>query len=237
MNTVIEQYLKDQDLRWSETTKRSERARLLALAPHIDGVPETLWAALKHLAPYSRTTTWTRVVAFVDWAVAAGQMSGPNHYRAFRSKNAKQFRNTYQRRIPQLSFEEAVARINQLSVPAIREKAIQLLYSGMRWSESFTLQDGWVVGKGGKRRRVHTLSPSQGAAPFTGSYTQFYRELRKVGLKPHDLRKLALNQYVKSGASPFDLAKIAGWSSINTAQSYIESSDSELERLHREAFK
>ena len=232
----IDSYIQDMELRWSETTKRSERARLERWAPAIDGNPATLWAAVRHLAPYSRTTTWTRVVAYVDWTIETGHQTGPNPYRAFRSKNFKQFKNTYQRRVPQLSFEEAVARINTLSAPGIREKALQLLYSGMRWSESLTLQDGWVIGKGGKRRRVPQRAQGV-SAPLSSSYHAFYRELRKVGLKPHDLRKLALNHYVAAGANPFELAAIAGWSSINTAQSYIETLGVRLEQLHQEAFK
>ena len=103
----------------------------------------------------------------------------------------------------------------------------------MRWSESFTYDNGWVVGKGGKPRRIPYRAP---ALPPLTSYHRMYRALKTIGLTPHMLRKIAMAQYLKAGADVFDLTKIAGWSSITTAQSYVDAKDSQLEALHKVAF-
>lgn len=235
MVELINKYVEDMKLRWSESTIRSEKSRLTNLAVTLEtGRPEALWIATQKLQPYARTTTWTRVIAFIDWAIQSGAQVGPNKYKIFREKNVRQFKNTYRRSAPSISYNEAIARINQHPNPQVRAKAMDLLKTGMRWTESFTLQDGWIIGKGGKSRRV---SKHAKAAPFTASYHTFWREMRKVGLKPHDLRKIAAYQLLKSGANPFELAQIMGWSSVNTAMSYIQIEGKRVDELTEEAFK
>lgn len=56
---------------------------------------------------------------------------------------------------------------------------------------------------------------------FTHSYSTFLRELKKVGLKPHDLRKLCATELKRQGMSDIDLMKAMGWESITTAKAYL----------------
>ncbi len=147
MKNLISAYLDDMKLAWATTTLRSERYRLFSVAEALDGDPMHLWGLLHSLAPYSRLTTWTRVCMFWDWLLENKHRSGTNEYRIFKRKNAKLFKHVYVRRSPDITITEARAKINAISDFPSREKAKELLASGMRYSESLTLQDGWVDGK------------------------------------------------------------------------------------------
>ena len=95
---------------------------------------------------------------------------------------------------------------------------------------AFLNQDGEIRGKGSKVRKVFgTDTCKHDQAGVT--YSQFYRALKKVDLKPHDLRKVFLTEAVAQGATHFELCKLAGWASINTASSYIGVKDKTLEEL------
>lgn len=223
---LIEQYLADRRLAWAPSTQRSERHRLMAVAEHLDGNPETLWAALADLKPYARATAWTRVTDFWDWAITEGKVAAAaNRYQQFRKKNALQFKNAYTRQVPSINYEEAEARCQQLPA-ASRDKALQLLRGGLRFAESATLRDGAVVGKGGKQRRVYV-----DAVEFNQTYETFRQHLAVVGLKPHTLRKLFASKLVAEGANEFDLLQIMGWSSLTTASSYVKTEAPRLAAL------
>lgn len=233
MERHIKQYLNSRKNCWAKNTLKSESARLNTLPLPLPQ-PKDLYLILQEkLSLYSLLTTWTRIISLIDWLISEEIISGPNEYKKFKEKNKRYFKNVYLKSIPTLSFETAVKRIECLPNPAVRNKALQLIYSGMRWSESFTLSpQGLIVGKGGKVRQVH--SPLE--APFPYSYATFRRHLASIGLKPHDLRKLALNKIVEAGADPFQLAMIAGWNSIETARSYIQSNPDKLKKLVKRAF-
>ncbi len=228
MKNLIDAYLDDMKLAWSPATVRSEKYRLSVVAEGLDGDPAHLWALIKDRAPYTKVTIWIRVCAFWDWLIDKGHKN-ENEYKKFREKNKRLFKNKYVRRMPKLTFKEATARINLISDIPSREKAKELIKTGMRYSESFTLQDGYVLGKGGKSRRVF-YSSSKGSKDSI-KYTKFWREVKKVGLKPHDLRKLCLNRLVDKGANEFELCQIAGWSNLNTAASYIRTDETKLQKL------
>lgn len=217
MKTLIQKYLEDKKLAWSPNTLKSEEHRLNAVSDKLDGEANTLWDATQHLGAYSRLTTWSRVCDFWDWALSEGHVSVPGNYRKFRKKNAKQFKveNVYVRKTPDISFEEAQARIQTLPQD-IREKASQLLSGGLRYSESFTLKDGRVVGKGGKLRSAFVAE-----AGFKRCYRTFLRALHSVGLTPHMLRKICASRLAREGLGEADLCKAMGWSSFNTARSYL----------------
>lgn len=166
------------------------------------------------IKPYSRVTIWTRIVQLVDWIGV-----NPNPYKIWRTKNARLFKNAYVRRQPDTTFEEAERRLRTLPAD-VQRRGLEILYSGMRYSESATHKDGQVVGKGGLARDV--LVPDVAGPEYRKAYTTFVRHLRTVGLKPHDLRKLALTQLVELGANEFELCKIAGWTSLAPALSYIK---------------
>lgn len=227
---MIEQYLDSKKLAWSETTKRSERARLNAVSAYLTGNPNDLWEAIKDKGPYTRLTVWTRVTQYWQWMLDEGLKNGKNEYKVWREKNAKVFKNTYVRTKPEITFDEAKRRIQALSDRDVREKAIQLLEGGLRFNESNSISDGTVLGKGGKTRRVYVSSGTSNV-----SYGRVYAALKRIGIRPHDLRKLFLSRVVESGANEFELCEIAGWSNLNTASSYIKVNSKRIEQLVRTA--
>jgi integrase len=223
---LIDLYLEEQTLAWAPSTLKSESHRLNALVSVLDGDAFKLWEATSKLAPYSRGTSWVRVISFYDWAIENGHAQGPNPYRIFKKKNAKRFKNLYQHRTPTIGYTEARERIARIPDEAIRNKAFQLLSGGLRYTESFTLCSGMVVGKGNKERRVF---PEKVEGPiFEGCYRSFLRALRKVGLKPHDLRKIMATELARRGLREADMCKIFGWASFATAKSYIGAHDEEV---------
>lgn len=225
----INKYLADKELAWAPTTLKSERHRLNAALPHLDGKPETLWRALSNHGAYGRTTIWTRVCDFWQWMQDHGLVK-TNPYRTFRKKNARQFKYVYEPKKPDISWEEAKARIQTIPNLAIRRRALEILGSGLRVSESNRPRPGQVVrGKGNRPRAVFV--PQVEGPDFSGNYQAIRRALAKVGLKPHDLRKLFLSRLVAMGANPFELAELAGWSDIKTAESYIKNSSERMKRL------
>jgi site-specific recombinase XerD len=230
MNQMIEMYLADKQLAWAPTTLKSESHRLHAAAPMLNGNPLKLWQSLEHHGPYGRATIWTRVSDFWQWCLDNNHISGGNPYRAFKQKNARLFKNVYERKTPEISFEEARARIATIQDNDVRNLAEQLLASGMRVSEPKTRDaNGNVVGKGSKSRRVYGCNASDGYNVV--NYQKLRRALAAVGLKPHDLRKIFLTRLVELGANEFELCKVAGWESISTASSYIKANDERIKEL------
>ena len=218
---LITKYLDSKTNAWAPTTLKSERYRLNAVAPHLDGNPLSLWAAISDRGPYTRVTIWTRVTDFYQWCLDNGHRTGPNHYRTWKEDNARQFKHAYTPRFPEISFEEARARIQKIPQEGIRNKAMELLLGGLRYTESFTFreEDSTVVGKGSKRRVA--FIPKREGASFNRTYATFLRALRKVGLTPHQLRKLAATEFARRGLREADLCKVMGWSSFATASKYI----------------
>jgi site-specific recombinase XerC len=220
MNTLIDSYLDSKKYAWAPTTLTSERHRLNAIKDYLTGNPETLWNSLQDRAPYTRLTIWTRVSDFYDWLIEEGKVKGVNEYKKWRKKNAKVFKNVYVPTKPEMSFEEAFRLINTIERIDIRRRALEILGSGTRFSESGQVKESKVYGKGSKVRNVY--QPKIQGETYTGSYQEFRRALDKVGLKPHDLRKLFLTKLVEMGANEFQLCEVAGWNSIQTASSYIK---------------
>jgi len=172
------------------------------------------------------------VSAFIDWAIEENKFDGPNLFAKWRKDNARLFKHQYKRQTPEISFEEARERLQNISDPDIRRKGLELLCSGVRWSESFTFDPSTktVVGKGAKPRRVYM--PENKGSDYKGTYSKFLRGLRTVGLKPHLLRKLAATEFYNRGLNEFDLLQVMGWNSIETAKSYIApKKEDEIEQL------
>ena len=48
------------------------------------------------------------------------------------------------------------------------------------------------------------------------------KELAKIGLKPHSLRKLLATKLSRSNMTYTDICAIFGWSSLATAQKYLQ---------------
>lgn len=220
----VERYIKSKENAWSETTRQSEGSRLLKVVELLDGNPETLWEALEEqeYGNYSKATIWTRVSCFWDWCNKEGLISAEsgNPYRSYRTSNARLFKNVYKRSPSRLSFDEIKSRIAQISHKKVRNKALELLTSGLRYTESLSKEDGNIVGKGGKVREFL----GDQICDWDLSYSFFYMELKKVGLSPHDLRKAFATRMVESGMNPYDLCRVMGWSKLETAMSYVQTS-------------
>jgi integrase len=224
----IKQYLESKKLAWANSTQRSERYRLLSLASVLTGEPHVLWSHLEAvgMAPYTRVTAWTRVTEFWQWMLDEGKVQGRNEYQKFRKTNARLFKNTYNRQPARYSFKQAVSRISRIRQDILRTAAEKLLTNGLRISEIRNLRDGQVTGKGNKSRKYFGQVIGVSVPEH-----QLREALGRVGLKPHDLRKICASELVKRGASPFELREIMGWSSVETAMSYVKLEDKRLEQL------
>lgn len=233
----LEAFMLSKKHAWKPSTVKTQRAKLNAVKHLIGEDPSLLWDKLcLTLSPYSRTKTFGVVSDFYDWLIETGVVSVPNIYKKWRDDNKLQFKNVYERKHPNMTMEEATKLIMQIEDESTRKKALELIGSGMRYTESFTYKDGKVTGKGSKVRAV--FKPELKGEEFTKSYSTFWRHLSFVGLKPHDLRKLAASQLHKSGFDIISLCHLMGWSDPSTAMSYIKpDSDKELTEKAKKALK
>lgn len=214
MNILIDKYLSNHVTKWAASTLKSERSRLRALAPYLNGDPNHLWNSLQELSPYARKTAFVRAGAFWAW-VGNGDV-----YKNWMKTNPRLFANCYVKERLDISYDQALIAIESIEDNAIKRRALEIIQGAVRYCESMQPIGHQVIGKGGKIRsdfRPHVEGPA-----YTGTYLGFWRALKKVGLKPHTLRKLALTRMAENGASLFDLMEVAGWSSPQTAASYIQ---------------
>lgn len=221
MREHIEAYLKDHETAWAESTIKSESSRLRRLSNVLDNSPQDLFAILSKQGKkaYTIKTTFIRLVDLERWAKLEPR------YANYMEKHERRFRHLYEKEEIEITFEEAKRRIMELEGKS-RQHALGLLQCGVRLTESYNVTDGRVVGKGGKVRKVY------GTIKETEAKSTFARKLKAVGLKPHTLRKLCATRLAEKGATPADLCKIFGWSSIETAYQYLQSKeDSKLAAL------
>jgi integrase len=220
MKQKIEDYIASKQLAWSPSTLSSERSRLLKLAPHIELGPRALYDKLiEDSAPYTVKTSFIRISALMEW------MNVENEFKDFMQSHARLFKHSYKREVLKLDYEEAFKRINSIEEDVVRAHCLFLLKSGLRISESYKVDgDGYVEGKGGKRRKVLVRAPEQLAPAY-----RVRAALREVGLKPHSLRKLLATKLFRAGFDGVDICKIFGWSNLQTAMNYLQADgDSEL---------
>lgn len=223
MDTLYAKYIEDKRLSWSDSTLHSEAKRL---SPYLSTLASKcakgLWEQLQEeLAPYSRLTTWNRAIDFYQWLMDNGYETGPNIYRQFKEKNRRLFKHVYRRRTPNLSYEQAHDIIQTIPDATIRAKALELLLTGMRYTESCSKTGDCIIGKGNKPRPIFADLSRIGGGDSQTSYTRFWRTLRRYGIKPHDLRKLAATRFYSLGLSDVDMCRVMGWNSFETARSYI----------------
>lgn len=228
----MHQYVASKSLAWAPSTVRSEASRLYKLANHVTGAADYLYAHLASTSrPYSIVTAWTRVVAFYDYLIETGQVMGPNPYTIFRRANSRLFKNKYQTKIVNKSFDEVRLIVDAMSESTERRICAALLFGGLRLHEVNKLTSGGVEGKGGKVR------PYFGPSLENTTYTQqdmakARARLKSHGLTPHDLRRLCATELVAKGLKEADLLKVMGWSSILTAKAYLQPKrDAELQSI------
>jgi integrase len=234
IHELYRRYIEEMTTTWSEASVRSESQRLNVLWDVIDGDAPKLWDKLKadDYGRYSMVVLFTRVTCFWDWAIEGGFLAGPNPYKVFRKKNRRAFLNAYVRKPCEIPYAEAKAAIMRIEKEDLRNKALQLLSGGLRWSESYTLTgDGYVTGKGSKVRKVYAI-PITGELAEKRRYSAMLRQLKKVGIQsPHKLRSIKMTSMVDKGANPFELKKFAGWSSLATAESYVNAKDDRIKAM------
>lgn len=220
MDTLsLQKYIEKKKNRWAASTLKSEAFRLSSMLPALAcGQPEQLWEFLQAYKPYSRVTMWTRAVDFVTFISGNPE----NAYKIWRDDNAQLFKNAYTPKKVDMSYEEAKEAIESIKEDPIRIRAQSILSTAQRWSESCQRVDANIIGKGGKRRADLRTLHSEQDTDSGPTYWDFYSALKRVGLCPHDLRKLALTRAAENGAQAQDLMEIAGWSSIQTASFYLQ---------------
>lgn len=226
MNELIEAYIESKKESWSPSTMKSEGYRLRGITKEHLTDPAALYSYLKDerkLKPYPLKTAFVRVGELVDFAMQTGVLpEGRNLVKAYMSEHANKFKQAYRPKSVGITFEEAAARINKIEDQGIREKALELLFTGMRVSESKTVtDDGIVEGKGGWHREV-PLAKEMRARDFNRHRSTLYRHLKKIGLTPHMLRKLFATKLVEEGAREADLMKLMGWRSSAMAAVYVQ---------------
>lgn len=224
---LVDKYIEAKKDAWAETTLAKERARLNAFDGDIviknDGA--TLYKYLteeRKLKPYTAKTAFVRVSDFIQWCMDEGHLPlSFNNIKLFMKHQAKKFKHVYAPKRVGVSFQDAEAKLLSLEDEAVRAKALQLLYGGLRWEESLTLKDGKIIGKGNKPRDV-TFVKDPGQVGYRESYEKFHKHLKKLGLKPHDLRKAYANLILEAGGHIGELMAHMGWSSSATAASYAQ---------------
>lgn len=216
----IQSFLDVNKMAWSESTKRTERARFNKLLPVLDGTAQKLWDFMEMKSPYYKLITFNRVIEFFSHSFPLKE----NTYKIWKKKNARLFKHVYNREEIGISFEEAKNKIMSIKDDLFRNKAMELLTTGMRYNESLSLNKDTltIIGKGNKPRKVFISEEMRKAQKYNGPYWAFYSELSKIGIKPHTLRKLFATKLVQKNVSQVDLLKIMGWESMQTAAIYLQ---------------
>lgn len=232
MKDLVAPYLADHKTAWADSTLESETYRLKALVPLLDKSPEELHEALKTAGkkPYTIKTVFTRLCSLEAWGVANGKLHGAA-FKVYMDKHRNRFKHAYVKEDIGLTYDEAKARVQLLKEP-YKTMATQILETGLRLSEVYKVKNGRVIGKGGKPRPVY------GTITLTAPRSSFSRQLKSVGLKAHMLRKLCATRLAAKGATPADLCKVFGWTSIGTAYAYLQAQeDKKLHALMEESPK
>jgi integrase len=217
--TTIKSYLEANRNRWSTTTYRSEASRLQANRELIEMGPTDFNAVYEQaklkLKPYSLKTTLIRLADF--WA-----FHGEHAPKRWLKENANVFKGAYVRRPAELTLAEAKRLLASIGDERYHALATEILHSGLRASESLVRDGDYVVGKGGATRRVFGRALLSSGERSQLSYSQLWRTLRAVGLKPHTLRKIFATELARSGrVGEADLLAAMGWTSMQTATSYL----------------
>ncbi len=221
--TKIQQYIESKQLSWATSTLEKEYSRLKANAHLIDRGPKDAYLKLKKsgMKPYSIKTTMIRLGEFELFAFKTIA------FKEFMAANSNLFKYAYQSERLSLTFGEAAERVEQISDEHTRLACRQLLEAGLRSCELKTLKNERVIGKGGKPREVH-LAPELKTFKYQGTYWQLYSALRKVGLKPHTLRKLCATVFGRmDSVTAIDMQEEFGWSGADTIARYMQPMKSE----------
>lgn len=237
LQLMLDKYLQDNKDRLAKVTLKNRELRLRKAIKSIELAveePSSFFELVKDdYKAYTLKTLMLEISNWYKWAVREGYRS-ENLWSKEVAKRAQYFKNSYQPKEIGLTYDEMVSRINKIPDNKIKEAARELLGSGLRAQEIRAINAGQTTGKGGKVRKFYGDQRK-----FEGvSIHQIRRALKKVDLTPHDLRKMFATRLARSGK--FDdvtLCKIMGWSSFNTARSYLQPDvDSEIKSKLEELF-
>jgi site-specific recombinase XerD len=225
---IIDQYLESKRHKWSMSTVKSERARLMTLLPALEAGLSPNECIDRYLkkngsgSTYAAKTMVIRVGSLHEWMAQQGLRTGPNLFKDFLKDNYK-FKNAYKKEKLGVDYDTAKKCIEKMPAGSYRDWAEYLLCTGLRPVETTSISrsgdDIEVTGKQGKSRTVFKIPPTSQAPP----YRNLYNALRRVGLKPKDLRKLFATRLVDKGLAIKDVMEVMGWSSMQTADSYLQS--------------
>lgn len=215
MRELIAPYLETKESAWASSTWRSERSRLNAVSIYLGKTPaEVHKIAKKTMKPYTVKTLFIRLADMESWS------KKDYGYRKYLHTHKNLFKHAYHKKEIGVDYETAVEAIRGLpGTDPARAHSLGILRTGCRLDESYRVSDGIVKGKGGKSRKIF------GTIEVTVPKSTLSRKLKAVGLTPHMLRKLCATRLAEKGASPADLCKVFGWSSISTAYRYLQPKD------------
>jgi len=221
----IDNYIAYNEYAWSPSTLKSESYRLSKLQAYMSMQAKDLYKILidQGKKPYTIKTTFTRLSKYCDWLIEQG-LKSTNPYKEYMKRNCQVFRYSYKRKVLQYSYQDTLVLIDTIKDNDTKAHAMFLLKSGLRISESYkTYMIGdhvYVDGKGDKRRRIYHSPPIK-----LVNKSRLRRALKYVELTPHDLRKLFATKLVESGMNLHDTCKVMGWSNIQTAMNYLQTSN------------
>ncbi len=226
----IEEYIKAHALAWAPTSLKTERSRLESLLqlPYTQVMDdaESLYKELtKKYKPYTVKTIFIRLGDY------CAHFNLKNPYREFLKSHRNLFKSAYTRESLHVDYAEALSRISRIKCPKVRDTAKAMLTSGLRSCEIGRTDGITIVGKGNKIR------PFLGEnIPINIPKNTLWLALKKVGLKPHTLRKLFATRLLERGMDLHNVCQVMGWSNYNTAQYYLQpKKDDELRAFIKKA--
>lgn len=224
MNKHIASYLKAHELAWAPSTLKSERARLNSVADILTNGPEAVYKIKSaELKPYALKTLFIRLADFDEHQrLNIG-------FKAFMKENARLFKHAYvKEQTGHGSINQVSNLLADIQSDRIRALATGILRNGLRISEltTYSKSTGLVVGKGGRVRRLLAPEALPDQLCSEREVRELRRELKRLGLKPHTLRKAAASALARDGGlRSEDLLYVMGWNSLQTAASYLQPLD------------
>lgn len=222
MTEFVDQYIGSKSMAWARSSIKNERARLRKHGHKVMDKPEEVYQDLKKtMRPYSIKTTFVRFGQFFQWLIDNDKIPpAKNHWKLFLQSHALLFKHAYQIERLKMTFDEAKVLVDSMTEEHYRQAAQQLLYGGLRSCGLRTFDGEQVIGKGSKPRAVFFEGDLKNFR-YKGCYSALYKRLKKIGLKPHTLRKLCATKFsTQPGVTDIDTCEIFGWESIETSKKY-----------------
>lgn len=220
----IDEYIDYYSIGLADKTKNAYKLQLKLWAEHMFKKSSVLFKGLSaHYKPNSLGTTCRIIMKFHDYCIEQGYLEPPNLFRIYCKRNLTGRHSKFKPTIPQISFEEAVEKINTIPEADLRNKALQLLYGGLRFEESFTYdpETGYVIGKRSKHRKVNIPKKLQHIEFAKISRRRsLQRRLKERGLTPHDLRKICATMLARN-VDMQTVKEYFGWENLATANHYV----------------